>query len=119
MNPFEQQFTRLSPSARQRFLRKRVERFAAHYQRAEDPRMNAYKTLSQQISALISVCRKALEGKPHLEFLFNGLCASRALTDIISCSPDPQFRKLFQDIFFDPNASVKAAEAQPAEAVNH
>jgi len=35
MNPFEQQFTRLSPSARQRFLRKRVERFAAHYQRAE------------------------------------------------------------------------------------
>lgn len=81
-------------------------------QQLKEPRMKAYDTLAQQLSSLISVCRKALEGKPHLEFLFNGLCASRALTDIIACSSDPQFRKLFQDISFDPAASARELENQ-------
>jgi len=84
----------------------------------KNPRMKAYADLSEQLSNLIAVCRKALEGKPHLEFLFNSLCASRALTDIIACSTDPQFRKLFRDISFDPNASARELEAQLAEAVN-
>ena len=69
-----------------------------------------------------ALVRKALEGKPHLEFLFNGLCASRALTDVIACSPDPQFRKLFQDISFDPAAAAKELESQLApvsSAVNN
>ena len=87
-------------------------------QQLRNPRMKSYKELSEQLSNLIAVCRKALEGKPHLEFLFNGLCASRALTDIIACSTDPQFRKLFQDISFDPTASARELEAQLTAAVN-
>ena len=81
-------------------------------QQLKDPRMKAYDTLAEQLSNLISVCRKALEGKPHLEFLFNGLCGSRALVDIIACSPDPEFRKLFQDISFDASASAQELERQ-------
>jgi len=88
-------------------------------QQLKTPRMKAYRTLSEQLSNLIAVCRKALEGKPHLEFLFNGLCASRALADIIACSTDPQFRQLFQDISFDPNTSARELEAQLADTVNH
>lgn len=87
-------------------------------QSLKNPRMKVYKDLSEQLSNLIAVCRKALEGKPHLEFLFNGLCASRALTDIIACSTDPQFRKLFQDISFDPATAARDLEAQLA-AVMH
>ena len=88
-------------------------------QQLKNPRMKTYADLAEQLSNLIAVCRKALEGKPHLEFLFNGLCASRALTDIIACSTDPQFRKLFQDISFDPNTSARELESQIADAVNH
>ena len=80
--------------------------------------MKAYDTLAQQLSNLIAVCRRALEGKPHLEFLFNGLCASRAMTDVLACSPDPQFRKLFQDISFDPDASARELENQLASGVS-
>ena len=85
----------------------------------KEPRMQAYARLSQQLSNLIAVCRTALEGKPHLEFLFNGLCASRALADIIACSADPQFRNLLRDIAFDPGASACELESQLADAVNH
>ena len=84
----------------------------------KNPRMKAYSDLAAQLSNLIAVCRKGLEGQPHLEFLFNGLCASRALIDIISCSSDPQFRKLLHDISFDPNASACALEAQLDVAAN-
>lgn len=87
-------------------------------QQLKAPRMKAYKELAEQLSNLIAVCRKALGGKPHLEFLFNGLCASRALTDIIACSTDSQFRKLFQDISFDPTASARELEAQLTAAEN-
>jgi hypothetical protein len=87
-------------------------------QQLKEPRMKAYSTLDQQISNLISVCRKALEGKPHLEFLFNGLCTSRAMTDILACSPDLQFRKLFQDISFDPAASAQELEAQLSQTLS-
>lgn len=87
-------------------------------QQLKNPRMKAYQELSEQLGSLIAVCRKALEGKPHLEFLFNSLCASRALTDIIACSKDPQFRKLFQDISFDPAASARALETQLTAAAN-
>jgi len=84
----------------------------------KEPRMKAYGDLAHRLGNLIAVCRKALEGKPHLEFLFNGLCASRALTDIIACSDDPQFRQLYHDISFDPNASARELEAQLAAAAN-
>ena len=86
-------------------------------QQLKEPRMKAYDQLASQISNLISVCRKALEDKPHLEFLFNGLCSSRAMTDILACSSDPQFRKLFQDISFDPTASARELENQLDQAV--
>lgn len=83
------------------------ERFA---QQLKDPRMKRYEELAEKLSNLIAVSRTALTGKPHLEFLFHGLCDSRALTDIISCSGDSQFRKLFQDISFDPDASARELE---------
>ena len=82
------------------------------------PRMKIYDDLALQLSNLIAVCRKGLEGKPHLEFLFNGIRASRALSDIIFCSTDPQFRKLHRDISFDPSASVHELESRLAEASN-
>ena len=87
-------------------------------QQLKNPRMKAYSDLSIRLSNLIAVCRKGLEGKVHLEFLFNALCASRALTDINFCSADPQFRKLYQDISFDPAASARELEAHLADAAN-
>ena len=69
-------------------------------QNLRQPRMDAYSSLAAQLSNLITVCRTALEGKPHLEFLFNGLCSSQAVADIIACSPGKEFRELFQDISF-------------------
>ena len=58
------------------------------------PRMEAYGRLETQLANLIWVCRTALAGKPHLGFLFNGLCSSREMTDIVACSPGQEFRQL-------------------------
>lgn len=88
-----------------------MEQVKTHFAaKLRQPRQEAYQTLARQLSNLMAVCRTALAGKPHLEFLFNRLCTSRALTDVLSCSGDPQFRALFQDISFDPDASARALE---------
>lgn len=87
-------------------------------QQLKAPRMEAYATLAQQLSHLILVCRKGLAGKPHLEFLFNNLCASRALTDVLACSTDTQFHQLLQDISFDPNVSAAQLELQLNSSIN-
>lgn len=81
-------------------------------QQLKIPRMTTYDQLAKKLSNLIAVSRKALQGKPHLEFLFHGLCSNRALTDIIACSEDTQFQKLFEDISFDPAASANDLELQ-------
>ena len=45
-------------------------------------------------------------------------CLGRSRIFIIACSKDPQFRKLFQDISFDPAASARALETQLTAAAN-
>ena len=65
------------------------------------PREEAYQKLTQQLSNLILVCRKALAGKPHLEFLFRNLCSSQSLCCIVATDPGSQFKQLFEDISYD------------------
>lgn len=65
------------------------------------PRKEAYQTLAAQLSNLILICRKALTGKPHLEFLFRSLCSSPALCSIVASDPTSQFKQLFHDINYD------------------
>ena len=62
------------------------------------PRMEAYEAMASRLENTIQVCRTALEGKPHLEFLFNNLCESAAITDVLACHPNPEFRSLLQDV---------------------
>jgi len=76
------------------------------------PRMNAYSDLERAISNLLAVCRKAFEGQPHLEFLFNGISDSPDLLYILSQGNFPQFRDLFKDVWFDNAASLTRLEAQ-------
>lgn len=71
------------------------------------PRMEAYENLAVWLGNLIQVCRAALEGKPHLEFLFNSLCESPAITDVLACNPNPEFRRLLQDVCFNPAAAER------------
>lgn len=64
------------------------------------PRQQAYDDLAVQLDNMIRVCRAALAGKPHLEFLFNNLCESPAIADVLACQSDPEFRNLLQDVCF-------------------
>jgi len=64
----------------------------------KEPRTQTYAALSHTLENLIATCRAGLEGKPHLEFLFNSLCDSESLSDLLST---PQFRALLQDVCFD------------------
>ena len=72
------------------------------------PREEAYQKLAAQLSNLILVCRKALAGKPHLEFLFRSLCSSQSLCSIVAADPISQFKQLFEDI----NYSRASAEQE-------
>lgn len=71
------------------------------------PRMELYENLAVWLENLIQVCRVAFEGKPHLEFLFNSLCESPAITDVLACAPNPEFRSLLQDVCFNPAAAER------------
>lgn len=89
------------------------------------PRMEAFRRTAAAVSNTLTVCRKALEGQPHLEFLFNAVTDSPALLRVISQSSSPEFRELFHDVSFDPEAAgrelnraiAKSAEAARKEAV--
>lgn len=78
------------------------DRIKDHFQKElAHPRKEAYQTLATQLSNLILICRKALTGKPHLEFLFRSLCSSPALCSIVASDPTSQFKQLFDDINYD------------------
>ena len=81
------------------------------------PRNVAFSNAEHAISCAIAVCRRALEGMPHLEFLFNTITDSPAMLKIISCSTSPEFKALFQDVVFDPDQAGQLLEEQlnPAE----
>lgn len=71
-----------------------------------DPRMEAFRQTAGAIANSLAICRKALEGQPHLEFLFNAITDSPALLRVISQSDTPEFRELFRDVNFDPEAAA-------------
>ena len=79
------------------------------------PREAAYQKLAAQLSNLIFVCRKALEGKPHLEFLFRSLCSSAALCSIVASDPSSQFKQLFDDINYSSADAEKELTALATE----
>ena len=79
------------------------------------PREEAYQKLTAQLSNLILVCRKALTGKPHLEFLFRNLCSSQSLCCIVAADPDSQFKQLFDDINYDHSNAEQTLTALAAE----
>ena len=76
------------------------------------PRMEAFRRTADALSNTLAVCRRALEGQPHLEFLFNGLTDSPALLRVISQSGFPEFRELFHDVTFDPERDGLALSRQ-------
>lgn len=63
------------------------------------PRMKAYEELALCLENAIRVCRAALDGKPHLEFLFNILSESAAITDVLACHPNTEFQCLLRDVY--------------------
>lgn len=83
------------------------------------PRMEAFRRTAAAISNTLTVCRKALEGQPHLEFLFNTITDSPALLRIISQNDSPEFRELFHDVSFDPEAAGRELNRSIAERVRN
>lgn len=71
------------------------------------PRMEAYRQTGEALTNMLAVCRKALEGQPHLEFLFNSLVDSTAVLKIISSDDFPQFKELLKDVLFDPGEAER------------
>lgn len=77
-----------------------------------EPRMDAFRRTAEALSNALAICRKALEGQPHLEFLFNAVSDSPALLRVISQNDTPEFRELFHDVTFDPEAAGRDLERQ-------
>ncbi len=79
-----------------------------------EPRLAAFAQVEEMMENLISVCRVGLEGKPHLEHLFNGLCENAAVVNVISASDAPHFKQLLSEIGF----GAERVEAALTAAVN-
>ena len=80
-----------------------------------EPRMEAYRRTGTAITNILTVCRKALEGQPHLEFLFNTIADSAAVLRVLAGDDFPQFKQLLRDVSFDPEEMEKALAAQITE----
>lgn len=78
--------------------------------RVRGPRMQAYRKTAKALANMLDVCRKGLQGQPHLEFLFNGLADSPAILQVIACGDFPEFRELFRDVSFDPEAEARSLD---------
>ena len=76
------------------------------------PREEAFQKTASAVEQAIAVCRRALEGTPHLEFLLQGLCNSAPLSQILLTGDHPQFRQLYQDTCFDEEAAAQALTRQ-------
>lgn len=102
----------MDPGAEKNWERAK-ERFRKEFR---EPRMEAFRRTAAAISNTLTVCRKALEGQPHLEFLFNAITDSPALLRVISQSDSPEFRELFHDVSFDPEAAGRELSRSIAES---
>jgi len=78
-------------------LEKAKERFRTSIRQQ---RMDAYQKTAVAIDNTIAVCRRALAGKPHLEFLFGRLCDNPDIIRVVSGSNIPEFRQLYNDTVF-------------------
>lgn len=82
------------------------------------PRMEAYQRTGKAITNMLAVCRKALAGQPHLEFLFHLITDSTAVLRILVSDDFPQFKELLTDISFDPQQTERELVEQVKEVWN-
>ena len=85
---------------------------------ARAPRMEAYQRTGKAITNMLAVCRKALAGQPHLEFLFHLSTDSTAVLRILVSDDFPQFKELLTDISFDPQQTERELVEQVKEVWN-
>ncbi len=76
-----------------------------------EPRMAAFSQVEEMMENLIAVCSVGLEGKPHLEHLFNGLCENEAVINVISASDTPHFQQLLREVGFGMERAEAALSA--------
>ena len=82
-----------------------------------EPGAAAFRRTAEALSNALAVCRKALEGQPHLEFLFNAIADSPALMRVIVQSGCPEFRELFRDVNFDTETAGRELSRSATENV--
>lgn len=75
-------------------------------------RTNALQATSQSLSNTIDLCRKALAGTPHLEFLFYAIADSEPLLQVLAEVDCPQFRALVREIGADPEDMARRLEQE-------
>ena len=66
------------------------------------PSLDARQQAADAIEAVSFVCRKALAGKPHLEYLVNRLQESEPISFIIRQTDTPEFLALTEEYYLDP-----------------
>ncbi len=76
-----------------------------------EPRLEAYGQVEAMLENLIAVCCAGLEGKPHLEHLFNSLCENTAVINVISASDTPHFKQLLNEVGFGAERTSAALSA--------
>lgn len=76
------------------------------------PREEAFRRVISATENSIAVCRRAFEGKPHLEFLLQGLCSSPTLGQVLLAGDCPQFRQLCKETCFDKDAQAQTLKQQ-------
>lgn len=86
------------------------------------PSLDARQQAADAIEAVSFVCRKALVGKPHLEYLVNRLQESEPITFVIRHMDTPEFLALTEEYYLDPDEQADELSqlleqgAQPAAA---
>ena len=66
------------------------------------PRLDALQQSVDAVEATSYVCRTALDGKPHLEYLVNCFQESKAIAYVIGQSETPEFAALTDAYYLDP-----------------
>lgn len=66
------------------------------------PRLDALQQAVDAVEATSYVCRTALDGKPHLEYLVNCFQESKAIAYVIGQSETPEFAALTDAYYLDP-----------------
>lgn len=66
------------------------------------PRLDALQQAVDAVEAVSYVCRTALEGKPHLEYLVNCFQESEAIAHVIGQWETPEFVALTDTYYLDP-----------------